>query len=216
VVSKFLLYIFYFFRSVYWRGLLNTLKLLKAEIQYEKKFAINTSGIKKKESADFFHYQGASYLVLLRIFREIFEQTKHFTFVDIGSGKGRAIFVAEYVGYNILIGVEMDQELVIKAQQNMKLYPFKREESAITFVCKNALDVVYKNEPTIYFLFNPFNELVLNQVLDKIISANSSHVWFVYMNPLFINPFVEKNMQLIKTFKTGNYTEAVVYMQSAR
>lgn len=208
---KIIFYVYYFFRSVFLRGLFNTLRLLRAESVYEKKFRIKTASIKKSNSKEYFHYQGAGYLVLLRIFSEIMKETKEYSFVDIGCGKGRAVFVAEYSGYNKLYGIELDEELVKEAVNNKGLYPFKRKESDINFIHANALEYTYKNEPTVYFLFNPFNENVLNKVVDRISNSSTSEAWFVYMNPLYPLPFVKKQITRVKTIKTRFYKEAIIF-----
>ena len=208
---KYLLYIFYFFRSVFLRGFFNTFKLLRAEARFEKLFHIKTAAIKKSDSLDYFHYQGASYLVLLRIFKEVSPQTKDFDFVDIGSGKGRAVFVAENCGYNTLYGIELDCTLLKDAVENLKHYAFKRKESDILFVHQNAIEYSYTNRPSVYFLFNPFNEQVMEKVLQKISSCTDKESWFIYMNPQYTKPFTDKKMELIKEFKTGRYLEAVVF-----
>jgi SAM-dependent methyltransferase len=213
---KIFLYLYYFFRSVFLRGLFNTIRLLRAEVTCEKQFGIKTSMIKKSDSAEFFHYQGAGYLTLLRVFKEIVEETKDFNFVDIGCGKGRAVYVAEYCGYTNLTGIELDKELVEEAKENLKLYPFKRKESAIVFVHENALDYAYKNKPAVYFLFNPFNEAILRKVLETIIQSTQSETWFVYMNPLFPKPFAEHKIPIIKEYKTGRYKEVIVFALNKR
>jgi len=193
------------------RGPISTVKLLLAEITWEKKFKIKTARIKKSGSKEFFHYQGASYLVLLRIFKTLIEPVKRLHFVDIGCGKGRAVFVAEYAGFSTLIGIELDSLLIDQARENEKLYPYKRNDSQIKFIEGNALDVNYSDHPTLYFLFNPFNEEILNGVLEKILASTKSETWFVYMNPLFKKPFQKNNIQVVKTLKTGLYTEALIY-----
>lgn len=208
---KYFLYIFYFFRSVFLRGFFNTIKLLQAEAVNEKKFHIKTAAIKKSDSSEYFHYQGASYRVLLNLFNDILPKTKDFTFVDIGCGKGRALFVAEYCGYNHLIGIELDDALLNEAKENLKSYAFKREDSSFSFIHQNAVDYPYKNEACVYFLFNPFNEDVLRKVLDKVCAATESETWFIYMNPLHPKPFKEKNIEVIREFKTGRYLEAIIY-----
>lgn len=208
---KIIIYLYYFFRSVFLRGLFNTLKLLTAEISFEKKFGIKTSVIKRSASKEFFNYQGAGYNVLLRIFSEISETTKGFDFVDIGCGKGRAVFVAEYCGYDQLTGIELDEELIKDASRNTELYVFKRKESSINFIHVNALEYEYKNKPTIYFLFNPFNEEIMKKVLNRIVALSSSETWFVYMNPLYPKPFKEKGIPCIKEIKTRFYKEAFIF-----
>ncbi|PBQ32137.1 hypothetical protein CNR22_10255 [Sphingobacteriaceae bacterium] len=193
------------------RGLFNSLALLRAEQLYEKKFGIRTSKIKRSDSAEYFHYQGASYQQLNRILTEIYPFTKGFQFVDIGCGKGRAVFVAESIGFNDIAGIELDESLLHEAIENLKLYPMKRKESHIEFLQANALDYHYKNIKTVYFLFNPFNEEILNKVVEKIKAESASETWFIYMNPLYPKPFENSGIELVRKFKTRFYTEANVY-----
>lgn len=214
-ILKIALYLYYFLRSVVLRGFINTLQLLSGEVKYEKKFGIHTSAIKKSKSKEFFHYQGAGYTVLFRIFSEIYSLTQSCDFIDIGCGKGRAVFVAEYCGYSHLAGIELDAGLLTEAEENSKRYPFKRNTSSITFLYANALDYIYANKPTVYFLFNPFNESVLEKVLDRISEQSSSETWFIYMNPLFPGPFERRGIQLAKKIKTRFYTEALVFRTNA-
>lgn len=185
--------------------------LIKAESIYEKQFGIKTAKIKRSESSQFFHYQGAGYLPLMRILKDILPLTKDFEFVDIGCGKGRAVFVAESAGYNKLTGIELDQSLVEEALENLKIYPMKRNNSQIEFLQANAVEYDYKNVRTVYFLFNPFNEEILSKVVKKIKAESSAETWFIYMNPLYPGPFENEGMTLVKKFKTRFYTEASVY-----
>lgn len=193
------------------RGFVNTIKLIKAETVNEKKYGITTSSIKKSNSTEFFHYQGAGYLVLFRIFKAIGPKTKNFAFVDIGCGKGRPVFVAESFGYENLTGIDLDKELISVANENLKSYLLKRASSNIQFIEINALEYNYINQPTVYFLFNPFNETVLKKVISKIISSSTCETWFVYMNPLFLDPFKHQKIEFVSELKTNNYLEAMIY-----
>jgi len=208
---KITLYLYYFFRSVLLRGLFNTLSLLRAEALYERKFGIKTATIKKSDSAEFFHYQGASYKVILRLLSEILEETKTFDFVDIGCGKGRVLFVAEYCGYKRLTGIELDEELINEAETNLQQYKLRKNSSEIHFAHQNALDYCYEDEPTVYFLFNPFNESVLGKVLDKIRYSTTSETWIIYMNPMYPRPFEQRGISCFKEIKTRFYKEAFIY-----
>ena len=212
---KFFLLIYYFLRSVVLRGLLNTLKLLKAEKYYEKQFGIETAQFKKSNSTKFYHYQGASYLVLLKFLPEIFKQTQAFTFFDIGCGRGRAVFVAESCGYTNLIGIDLDEQLIISATNNIEKYTQKSNpdnyRNQFTFIVANAIEFNYKNEPTVYFLFNPFNAEVLEKVLEKIYNSTTSETYFIYMNPKHARAFGSKNFVLVNQIKTKRYLEALVF-----
>lgn len=208
---KVFIQLYYFFRSWFKRGFFNTIKLIRGEKVNEKLYEISTSSIKKSNSTEFFHYQGAGYLVLFRIFQKIVSQTKDFEFVDIGSGKGRVIFVAESFGYKNLTGIELDNELIKDSLENLKHYSLKNATSKITFININAINYNYKNQPAVYFLFNPFNGSVLKKVLDKIVESTKEETWFVYMNPNYLEAFSPDVFEVIYEIKTQKYLEAMVY-----
>lgn len=208
---KILIYLYYFLRSVLLRGPVASWLLMRDEFKYEKVFGIRTAAIKKSNSTEFFHYQGAGYRILFRLLKKMAPHTKKYDFVDIGCGKGRVVFVAESEGYQHITGIELDEELIKEATNNLKQYLLKSKASEITFIHANALTYGYKDRATVYFLFNPFNEEILRRVLDRICQLTSSETWFVYMNPLYPKPFEEKQMEQIQKIKTGFYTEAVIY-----
>lgn len=208
---KYFINLYYIARSLILRGPLTSLRLLNAERRHEKQFNIQTAEFIKSSSSQYFHYQGASYRVLFRLFEALDPTAKEFHFIDIGSGKGRAVFVAEYCGFTILTGIELNKNLVKSAEQNLTTFSLKREDSQINFLSINALDFDYKNEPAVYFLFNPFNAGVLKRVLEKIKASTVSETWFVYMNPLYASVFVEAGIRQEKVIKSGFYTEAIIY-----
>jgi SAM-dependent methyltransferase len=208
---KNLIFVYYFFRSLLLRGPFATLRLVLSEFNYEKKFGISTMALKRNDSKQFFHYQPASYQVLMKIFPELLGQTAGLDFIDIGCGKGRAVFVAEYCGYKQLKGIELDEDLVTDARENSRHYSFLKKGSEIQFVCANALEYDYQNKPSVYFFFNPFHEEIIRKVLERILAATTSETWFVYMNPMYPLPFSERNMRLVKKIKTNFYTEALVF-----
>jgi hypothetical protein len=124
---------------------------------------------------------------------------------------GRAVFVAESFGYKNLTGIELDIDLFNKAIKNVKTYSLKNKASNIQFINANALDYEYKNKPTVYFLFNPFNELVLEKVLNRIVAATKEETWFVYMNPKYANKFIPEKFEIVFELKTKRYLEAMIY-----
>jgi len=208
---KYFINLYYVVRSLILRGPLASLRLVSKESRYEKQFNIQTAEFIKSSSSQYFHYQGASYHVLFRLFESLDPLTKEFHFIDIGSGKGRAVFVAEYYGFNNLVGIELNADLVKDAYLNLKTYALKREQSQINFLSINALDYEYKNEATVYFLFNPFNASVLKKVLEKISASTVSETWFIYMNPLYASVFSEAGIRQEKVIRSGFYTEAIIY-----
>ena len=208
-----LLLLYYSLRSVILRGLGYSLKMVASESKYEKRIGIDTIKFKRSESVDFFHYQGASYLVLDRIFREL-EDYRDFRFTDIGSGKGRVAFMAEHNGFRDIVGIELDQTLYQESLQNLSLHRQKFPESKIKFFNSNALDYHYEDQKTVYFLFNPFSGRILEQFIRKVLAETKSETVFVYMNPRFAGVFTKMGLKSDETIKTRFYTEALIYKRT--
>ena len=208
---KILLYIFYFLRSVILRGFFNTIRMGMLEIKHEKRLSIKTGSIKASRDEDYFHYQGAGYDVVFKIFGDLAPGRADYHFVDIGCGKGRAVIVAENCGFNYITGIELHHDLLVTAAENVRSYPMRRGDSTITLLEVNALNYEYKDEKAVYFLFNPFAGNVLKNVLLKILQSTRSDTWFIYMNPRFSEVFSELGLKKHRVYKTRFYTEAIVY-----
>lgn len=208
---KFLLYAFYFLRSVILRGLVNTLRLGTLELKHERRYGIRTGAISPAREPGYHHYQGAGYEVILRIFRDMAPGREHFHFIDIGCGKGRALIVAESCGFRRVTGIELYEDLLQEAARNVERFPMRRADSVIRLVNVNALDFEYPDEPAVYFLFNPFGADVLRKVLLNILQSTRSETYIVYMNPRFAKVFAELGIRKSRVYKTRWYTEAVVF-----
>jgi predicted RNA methylase len=208
------LYIYYFIRSVYYRGLAGTISLLKAEGHYEKVFGIRSMSIKKSNDPNNFHYQGAGYKVLLDLFPKLPPHLKEKTFIDYGSGKGRALFCAEFCGFNDLLGVELDENLVHLANENITTYTKKRQESKILFIHQNALEFEIPGTARTFFFFNPFSDLIMNKVAEKITEHRkkiNEEVYIIYMNPTYKKLWEKHGFKILFEQRTKRYLEAVVY-----
>lgn len=192
----------------------NTLAIGKSEKEYEKEFGISTSGIVKSDDKDNFHYQGAGYPALIRVFNELPQELKNKALIDYGSGKGRALFCAEYCGFNHLVGVELDENLHRASIQNLGNYRKKRDVSKFEFVLQNALDYSIPSDAGSFYFFNPFSDAVMEKVADKIIQhsiTNHTSVYVAYLNPAFKEIWEAKGFSVYKTIKTKRYTEAILY-----
>jgi tRNA G46 methylase TrmB len=78
-----------------------------------------------------------------------------FTFVDIGSGKGRALLVASELPFAKIVGVELSHELNRIAQENIKRYRPSSQLCTTFFLhCMNAVEYTFGPEPLVLFLFS--------------------------------------------------------------
>jgi SAM-dependent methyltransferase len=219
---KFFQYIYYFFRSIFYRGFVNTIKLLSYEKKYEKQLGIDTLSIENldqltlasKNSKENHHYQGASYFVLYSIFNSIPESFKKNTFIDYGCGKGRALFVAEQCGFELLIGVDIAKELIDLANQNLLKYNKKSKNSSINFVFEDATQFKIPQDACLFYFFNPFGPQILNPVLQNIKESVKNYpreIYCIYLNPIYNEAFKQSGFKLVREIKTKRYLEAVIY-----
>lgn len=89
-----------------------------------------------------------------------------FTFVDIGCGKGRALFIAAEFPFRRIIGVELAVELAGIARANVNLNPAWKDR--ITIANEDALSFELPEGPVVLFLYHPFTTMLLRRFLTKL------------------------------------------------
>lgn len=112
-----------------------------------------------------------------------------FTFVDLGSGKGRALLLASRFPFRRIVGVELASELSAVAAENIKLMaaPWQRCR-AMEAICADAATFDYPDGPMVLYLYNPFLPPVLKRCLKNLASnleGEPREVYVVYAHPLF-------------------------------
>jgi len=134
---------------------------------------------------------------------------REFTFVDLGSGKGRTLLMAAEYPFRKIVGVEVVEELHRAAQENIRAYQSPtRQCLAIEAVCADAREFELPEEPLVIFLFNPLPEGALREVigrLEKSLARSPRAVWIVYHNPL-LEPVVAASPLLVKAGGTPQYS----------
>ena len=112
---------------------------------------------------------------------------EEYTFIDYGCGKGRALLLASEYPFERIIGVEYAPELVVIAQRNIELYRSGTQRCrSITVVESDAAAFAPPAVPTVYFLYNPFDGVVLTKVLDRIRRCNLQNRrlnYLIYVEP---------------------------------
>jgi SAM-dependent methyltransferase len=110
-----------------------------------------------------------------------------YTFVDLGSGKGRMLFLAAEHPFRRIIGVEFARELHEIATRNVRSFRSPRQRCThIDARHANAVDFEFPPEPVVLYLFNPFGRAILEPIirtLDASLDAHPRDVVVVLMNP---------------------------------
>jgi len=123
-----------------------------------------------------------------------------FTFIDMGSGKGRALLLAAEYPFRRIIGVEILPELHAVAEQNFRRFKDERQKCfQLQSWCGDARDFEFPDEPTLLYLFNPFYEPVLKDVLEKLRTSLSDRPRKFVL--LYVNPLAESVVKGARFFK---------------
>ena len=219
---KLIQYIYYFFRSIWLRGPINTFKLLTFEGKYEKLLGVNTHSIVNLDkltlagipSSENHHYQGASYYILFKVFNLLPTNLKNKPLIDYGCGKGRALFVAEQCGFTKLIGVDIAKELIEDAKANQKIYSKMYKESKFSFLFEDATKYIIPNDADTFYFFNPFGEKIIQMVINNIkesLKQNPRTVYCIYLNPKYKEVFETNGFEVFTTIKSWRYIEGIIY-----
>ena len=119
-----------------------------------------------------------------------------FTFIDLGSGKGRTLLMASEYLFRRIIGVELLAELNEVTQQNIARYRSERQKCcAIESHTGDARSFEFPREAVVLYLFNPFREYVLREVLANLhgsVMAFPREVYVIYHNLMHENVFDEQ------------------------
>ena len=111
-----------------------------------------------------------------------------FTFIDIGSGKGRALLMASQYPFRRILGIELLPELHRVAKENIGKYKSDSQRCfAIGCVLGDGGEFAFPSEPTVLYLFNPLPEsglvrMIMN--LEQSLRENPRPVFVLYHNPL--------------------------------
>jgi SAM-dependent methyltransferase len=145
-----------------------------------------------------------------------------FTFVDLGSGKGRTLLMAAEYPFRRIVGVEILPVLHRVAEENVRAYlertanvrfaatgeqrgstetphaaSLAASDSQIDCVCSDARDYEFPLEPLVLYLFNPISQAGLVRVvtnLERSLRVHPRDVYILYHNPLLEHVLAENGV----------------------
>jgi SAM-dependent methyltransferase len=189
------------------------------DVEYDWDFRVDTTGATvgwRDRLLGHFHspYQPTE----PALFREMIESLIHaspkidcreFTFIDMGSGKGRALLMAADHPFRRILGIELLPELHRVAQENIKKYKSdSRQCFAIDCVLGDASEFAFPPEPTVLYLFNPLPETGLAKMISNMEHSLREHprpVFVLYHNPL-LEPLLARSPAFRRIVGTHQYS----------
>ncbi len=112
---------------------------------------------------------------------------QEFTYVDLGSGKGRSLLVASEYPFKRVLGIEFSEELHTVAAENIRRYKNPRQKCEnVASLFFDAAAYTFPPENTVVFMYDPFNEAVLSRVLENLRTSfrqGTKSLYIIYFNP---------------------------------
>lgn len=127
----------------------------------------------------------------------------HYTFLDIGAGKGRALFTAAQHPFRQVVGIELNPALAAIARANKLAFessPAADSLAPVNVLEGDALEVPLPAGPIAAFLFHPFEAPLLRRFLARVVQhcagssldvlyVNAEHAAIFDRNPAFTRVF---------------------------
>jgi len=184
------------------------------DVDYDWEHRVDTTSANVSWRARFIGLLNSSYQPIeAPLFQEMLNALgvdyAQFTFIDIGSGKGRPLLMASEYPFRRVIGVEFLPELNAIAEENIRKFPDERKKcKQIEARLADATEFEFPSEPLAVFMFHPLPESGFRKVIANLelsLRDNPRPVWLVYANPLF-EDIVFKSGSFRRAAGTDQYT----------
>lgn len=112
-----------------------------------------------------------------------------YVFLDLGSGKGRVVFLAAEFPFARVIGVEASPALHATACHNVRAWARAGNDGRrVQLLHEDATTTTILESPCVVYLFNPFRERAVAKVLLNLkwsLQRAPRDLWLIYYNPQF-------------------------------
>ncbi len=112
-----------------------------------------------------FLYAGTHVRLARAMLSSVGHTSSHATFVDLGSGKGRVLLLAQERSFIDVVGVEYSGELHATAEANIAAFPMAAGRGRARALLLDAPDFVFPKTPLVVYLNNPFPEETMERVI---------------------------------------------------
>ena len=165
-------------KSIRQRGLLKTFEIAVSafvDIEFDLYYRTDTTRWVDMDSLEFVSenkahavlYQPTKARALRKLLRQL-NLPKDGTFIDLGSGKGRALLVAMQFGFARIIGVEFSPELCAVARQNVKIFTRRiKTSSHVDIIESDVTKYHFDSQTNVFFMYNPFDKVIMDYLIEN-------------------------------------------------
>lgn len=166
-----------FLRSLKGWGFKGLVKMLFYEIQFVLKDGFGTFkniGHRSKSHSNKDNYNIPTPAVYIKEIEKIFQNFHDFTFIDVGSGRGRVLKTAKNLNFKKVISIEKSQKLNKKLKEKFNSDISFYEDDARNFLLK-------KSSNAIFYFFESFSEDLFIDFIKRQIQNNKFNSLFVVL-----------------------------------
>ncbi|MBI4761972.1 MAG: class I SAM-dependent methyltransferase [Chloroflexota bacterium] len=176
-------------------GLVTTARYIVSDLLFDMKYKIDTINTEQLDNLsidspnkkDGIYYEGTNAYIFQKMISLVKLEPSQSVFVDFGSGKGKALFMAAERGFRKVIGVEFSIELVEICRRNLEVFKAKsRSKTEFEILHMDASEYEIPADANLMFFSNPFNEAVTEKVIGNILRSYDQtprEVWVVHLHP---------------------------------
>ncbi|WP_295958622.1 hypothetical protein [Rhodoferax sp.] len=173
---------------------------LRVQQQFDRDFQVDTAGITQLsdlavvgQHRDLGHYyHGTDPQVFQRQLEQLPIDHAQYSFIDYGSGKGKALLLASLWPFQAVWGVEFAEALHAVALRNIASFQHPGQRCrTLQSVHLDATQFELPGTPCVAYFYNPFSEVVLASILQKIqasLAAQPRDLWVCYTHPYAHTP----------------------------
>jgi predicted RNA methylase len=178
------------------KGVLTLLRYAYHDFLFDRRYGTDTINVVSlsdltlpcTESEEMLLYQPISCYRFRQVMNILpIEQLRNGVFVDFGSGKGRAMLLADAYCFRCIIGVEFARELVEICRKNLEKYRlYSNTKTDFAIIHMDATQYSIPPSATLLFFNSPFTGGILNQVLENInrsLEVDPRLIHIIYTNP---------------------------------
>ncbi len=151
---------------------------------------LETRERKQDRANDGYWYESFSYSVVRRYVKALHPGPQDCAY-DVGCGAGRVLAVMARMNMRKVVGIELVPELAEQARENLRRLRGRRCPVEVYTGDAAEMDC---GDATIYVLCNPFGEVTLRRVLERIYTSVTEYprvVRFAYLNPAHEQVFLD-------------------------
>ena len=162
--------------------------------EFDSRFGVSTGGqipqvdldVKDKNWVHGSAYVATSPVDFSYVLRGLDVKCEEATFIDLGAGKGRVLFMAAALPFKRIVGVEFSPSLADAARDNARKYTGPKACGDISVETADATKYAFPAGDLVIFFYDPFDDKIMSGVAENLFRAmkeSPRRVVIVYFKP---------------------------------